>query len=34
MTPFATADGRIVTVQNPYSTKAVTAKIIQTLHRL
>ncbi|MFK4222794.1 type 1 glutamine amidotransferase domain-containing protein [Streptomyces sp. NPDC019890] len=34
MTPFATADGRLVTGQNPYSTKAVTAKIIETLHRL
>lgn len=34
MTPFATADGRLVTGQNPYSTKAVTAKIIETLHHL
>ncbi|MET8452142.1 type 1 glutamine amidotransferase domain-containing protein [Streptomyces sp. NPDC005209] len=34
MTPFATADGRLVTGQNPYSTKVVTAKIIETLHRL
>ncbi|MEV6006924.1 type 1 glutamine amidotransferase domain-containing protein [Streptomyces sp. NPDC051976] len=31
MTPFATADGRLVTGQNPYSTKVVTAKIIETL---
>ncbi|AOR30547.1 hypothetical protein BFF78_05300 [Streptomyces fodineus] len=34
MTPFATADGRLVTGQNPYSTKVVTAKIIETLHQL
>jgi putative intracellular protease/amidase len=34
MTPFATADGRLVTGQNPYSTKAVTAKIIEALHHL
>ncbi|MEV8017541.1 type 1 glutamine amidotransferase domain-containing protein [Streptomyces sp. NPDC086554] len=34
MTPFATADGRLVTGQNPVSTKAVTAKIIETLHHL
>ncbi|MFJ5550908.1 type 1 glutamine amidotransferase domain-containing protein [Streptomyces sp. NPDC093225] len=33
MTPFATADGRLVTGQNPYSTKVVTARIIETLHR-
>ncbi|MFF8934619.1 type 1 glutamine amidotransferase domain-containing protein [Streptomyces paradoxus] len=31
MTPFATADGRLVTGQNPVSTKVVTAKIIETL---
>ncbi|MGW7825135.1 hypothetical protein ACWGLF_45800 [Streptomyces puniciscabiei] len=34
MTPFATADSRLVTGQNPYSTKVVTAKIIETLHRI
>ncbi|MEU1408204.1 type 1 glutamine amidotransferase domain-containing protein [Streptomyces sp. NPDC005728] len=34
MTPFATADGRLVTGQNPFSTKVVTAKIIETLHQL
>jgi putative intracellular protease/amidase len=34
MTPFAVADGRLVTGQNPFSTKAVTAKLIETLHRL
>ncbi|ANP52398.1 putative intracellular protease/amidase [Streptomyces griseochromogenes] len=34
MAPFATADGRLVTGQNPYSTKAVTARLIETLHRL
>jgi putative intracellular protease/amidase len=34
LTPFAVADGRLVTGQNPFSTKAVTAKLIETLHRL
>jgi putative intracellular protease/amidase len=34
MTPFATADGRLVTGQNPVSTKVVTAKIIETLRQL
>jgi putative intracellular protease/amidase len=34
MTPFATADGRLVTGQNPFSTKVVTAKIIETLRHL
>ncbi|WP_033821037.1 type 1 glutamine amidotransferase domain-containing protein [Kitasatospora sp. MBT63] len=31
MTPFATADDRLVTGQNPFSTKAVTRKIVEIL---
>lgn len=34
LTPFAVADGRLVTGQNPFSTKGVTAKLIETLRRL
>ncbi|MFI8104637.1 type 1 glutamine amidotransferase domain-containing protein [Streptomyces sp. NPDC086023] len=34
MAPCAVTDGRLVTGQNPYSTKAVTKKIIEVLQRL